>query len=90
MADDDAFARRLAELGAVFRAELPVRFAEMRAAATAGDLEAVRAIAHQLAGRGGTFGAPEVTTAARAAEEASAADLPAALDALALVVEREA
>jgi HPt (histidine-containing phosphotransfer) domain-containing protein len=85
--DDDAFARRFAELGATFRAQLPDRLAELRRLAGEGRLDELRAIAHQIAGRGGTFGAPEVTTAARRVEDAAEAELAAALDRLAAAIE---
>ncbi len=86
MSDDAAFARKFAELGAQFRAELPARLAEIRAHLAAGEPDEVRAIAHRLAGRGGTFGAPDITAAGRAVEEADRAALPAAVDALAAVI----
>lgn len=84
---DDAFARKLAELGRQFRAELPGRIADLErlAAAGPGELPALRAIAHRLAGQGGTFGAPEVSAAASAVEDADPADLPAAIARLAAV-----
>lgn len=80
---DDAFAAKLAELASQFRAQLAPRIAEMQRLAAGGAFAEVRDLAHQLAGRGGTFGAPEITAAARGVEEASDAELPAALAALA-------
>lgn len=88
MSDDDAFARKLAELGATFRQQLPARLAELRRLAEEGRVDDLRAIAHQIAGRGGTFGAPEVTAAARGVEEAPNAEVAAAIDGLALAIER--
>lgn len=87
MSGDDAFARKFAELGATFRAQLPDRLAELRRLAAAHRIDELRAVAHQMAGRGGTFGAPEISVAARALEEADEADVAAALEALATVIE---
>ena len=84
----DAFAEKLAELNRAFRAQLPVRLAEMERLAAAGPdrwLE-LRAIAHKIAGQGGTFGAPEVSRAAAAVEDAGPAELTDALAALARAV----
>ena len=82
---DDAFARKLAELGGAFRDQLPARLAELDRLVAAGPagLSELRAIAHKLAGQGGTFGAPEISLAASAVEEAEPAELAAALAALA-------
>ncbi len=83
---DDSFARKFAELGEQFRAQLPKRLAKMRRLRRKGALDELRAIAHQLAGRGGTFGAPAITTTARAVEEASDAEIADRLDALAAAI----
>lgn len=83
MSDGDAFARKFAELGATFRAQLPERLAELRHLAETARFDELRAIAHQLAGRGGTFGAPEISAAARALEAAPEAEIAVALEALA-------
>lgn len=83
---DEAFAQKLSELGRTFRAQLPARLAELQQLAAADGPEALtelRAIAHKLAGQGGTFGAPEISAAAITVEEAEPAELPAALVALA-------
>jgi HPt (histidine-containing phosphotransfer) domain-containing protein len=82
---EDAFERKMIELGAAFRAELPMRIAEIESLAAGGpeSLPALRAIAHRIAGRGGTFGAPAVSAAARAVEEAEPAELARAVAALA-------
>lgn len=82
---DDAFVRKFAELGAAFRAQLPLRLAEMEQLAAAGPeaLPELRALAHKLAGQGGTFGAPEISRAAGAVEDAEPPMVKAALAALA-------
>lgn len=88
MSEDAAFARTFAQLGATFRAQLPERLAELRRLADSRSFDELRAVAHQLAGRGGTFGAPEISVAARALEESPDDDIAGALDTLASVVER--
>ena len=82
MAEDDAFVRKFAELSATFRAQLPQRLVELEAFADAGDIDALRDVAHRLAGQGGTFGAPEVTAAAFGVEAAAPTEVRRALDAL--------
>jgi HPt (histidine-containing phosphotransfer) domain-containing protein len=81
----DAFAEKFAELSRAFRAQLPQRLAEMERLAGAGPQgqAALRAIAHKIAGQGGTFGAPGISRAAAEVEAAEPERLRAALDALA-------
>src|SRR3712207_2059309 len=63
---NNAFAARLAELQAAFRSQLPARLADMQRLAAGGPAEIaeLRAMAHKLAGQGGTFGAAAVGAAA--------------------------
>lgn len=84
----DVFAEKFAELGRAFRAQLPARLEEMErlgAAGPAGEAE-LRAIAHRIAGQGGTFGAPEISRAAAAVEDADPRCLAPALAELARAV----
>lgn len=85
MADD--FAAKYEALRQSFRAQLAERLTEMERLADAGPdgLAELRAIAHRLAGQGGTFGAPEISRAASAVEEAPLETVRDALAALARV-----
>lgn len=83
---DDAFARKLAELGAAFRAQLPATLDDMRQQLRRGNFSEVRSLAHQMAGRGGTFGAPEITVAACRVEDADDDAITMEVDALARVI----
>ncbi len=67
---DSSVAERLAALGDRFRAGLPAQAAALRDAVAAGDTAAVASLAHCLAGRGGTFGYPELSRVAAALEAA--------------------
>jgi len=84
----DPFAEKLAELRARFFAQLPARIADMERLIDQGDLPQIRALAHKMAGQGGTFGAPEVSAAAAAAEHAAPEELRHALELLAAAVRR--
>lgn len=70
-----AFDDRLAALRARFLARAADDHAALTAARDAGDREAIRSIAHSLAGGAGIFGFPEVSAAARALEEADEEDV---------------
>lgn len=84
---NDAFAAKFEELRRTFHAQLPERITEMGALLRDGDIAAVQAIAHRIAGQGGTFGLPEISEAAAAVEDAGPDELPAALAALARLVQ---
>ena len=76
------------ELRAWYRNRLPTRIAALEAALDgvcrqdAESVDAIRRIAHQLRGSGATYGFPEISETARAAEESVDRDLPAALKSL--------
>ena len=60
----------LEALVAEYRASLPAKLERIESLAAAGDLKALARELHTLAGSAGTFGLPQVSAAARAAEEA--------------------
>jgi|SRR4051812_2071887 HPt (histidine-containing phosphotransfer) domain-containing protein len=60
----------MAELVALFVAELPSRVDAIRQAATPNDWNEVRLLAHQLKGAGGSYGFPQITAAAAELERA--------------------
>ncbi|MFO0756878.1 MAG: Hpt domain-containing protein [Byssovorax sp.] len=64
----------IAELLDVFYDELVHRVREVEQAEAAGDRAALCSTAHQLAGSGGTFGFPPITSAARRVERCASAE----------------
>ena len=72
LADDEDMRELILE----YVSELPVRTATMRGLAAANQLEALRAIAHQLKGTGGGYGYPSITRAAASLEGAIVAEAP--------------
>ena len=64
------FEDRMAALRARFLADAAAQRAALSAALGADDRESMRWIAHGLAGRGGTFGYPELSEKAQELEEA--------------------
>ena len=58
----------MAEIVALFVAEMPDRIAELRQAVDAGDASAVQTIAHQLKGAGGGYGFEHLGEVAAATE----------------------
>ena len=75
----DAFEQKMTELRAIFHARLPVLIADLErliAEGPAGNAS-IRALAHKIAGQGGTFGAPSISRAAQEVETAATADLAA-------------
>lgn len=68
MADRDAIQAQLAQLKAVFLAQVGERLAELDRAWASGDLAEVHRLAHKLAGTSGTFGVAEVSSLARRLE----------------------
>jgi HPt (histidine-containing phosphotransfer) domain-containing protein len=73
---------RMAALRARFATAAPAEAAELEYALEAGDADAMRRIAHGLAGRAGMFGFAALGAAALRADEASDAQLPKAARAL--------
>lgn len=67
---------RMAELRAAFVIRARVNHEALIAAEARGDREEIRLIAHNLAGKGGLFGFPEITEAARHIEDAIDEDAP--------------
>jgi HPt (histidine-containing phosphotransfer) domain-containing protein len=82
----------LADLVALFVTELPARLDEMRAAHGRGQWELLRGLAHQLKGAGGSYGFPQLTSAAAelecAARDRDAGRMVAALQSLTEVASR--
>lgn len=74
-ANDPALEAALRELRAEYLAAAPARLGELWSAldrvqnGDAEALSALRVLAHRLAGSGGGYGMPDVSTAARAADE---------------------
>jgi len=60
MLEETSGASLIADLAASFRADVPLRIAELRAAAEGVDLDRVRSIAHRLRGSAGAVGANRV------------------------------
>jgi HPt (histidine-containing phosphotransfer) domain-containing protein len=73
---------RMAALRQRFVAATSGQADEIEALLQRGDLEAVRGLAHGLAGRSGMFGFAELGETARRVDEADAAALPALADEL--------
>jgi HPt (histidine-containing phosphotransfer) domain-containing protein len=65
-----------------FAAAAPAHADDLETRLKAGDLDGVRQLAHGLAGRSGMFGFAELGAVALRADEAEAADLPLAAEAL--------
>ncbi|MFB0517121.1 MAG: Hpt domain-containing protein [Candidatus Neomarinimicrobiota bacterium] len=76
------------DLRRYYRQSLVAWIAELESAGASllarepGAVETVQQIAHILKGSGGTFGFPEITTAAKALQKAKQEDLSASLEAL--------
>jgi len=70
------------ELRSLYRRALPARIGALESARAAADDDAARRVAHALRGSGGTYGFPEISTAAAAVEDADDASLHARLDEL--------
>ena len=64
------------------RAKDLARLASAHRAGDPGAAEAIRRLAHQLAGSGASYGFPDLSAAARVVEDAELPDLPAASAAL--------
>jgi len=64
------FEERLEALRHAFRRRAAEEHGRLVETLAAGDFEAVRTIAHSLAGAGGVFGFPEISEAAGAVEDA--------------------
>ncbi len=84
----------MTDLKPLYRQAVVVRIAEIHAALDAGEPvsaareQALRSIAHSLRGSGGTYGFPEVSTAAGAVEDAPSHDVAANARELLLVLDR--
>ena len=70
----------MAEITAAFVGALPARAQALQAAQSAGDLEGLKRLAHQLKGAAGGYGFPRISAAAAALEQACASGAPVEQD----------